>query len=138
LSRLERIQRIYDAVVAGDLDRVMTDAMEQIEWRNPPDAIEPGTRQGRADFAQAVEAISAEFKLERIEILNSAERGDTVALMVRTTGTGKTSGAPIDSVFSHVFWFDGESVAAFEWSRDPQAALRAVGADRWPGDAAGS
>ena len=135
VPRLERIRTIYEAVVAGDLERAMAGSADGIEWRNPPDAIEPGTRHGRAEFAQAVEAISSQFILEGLDILDSAERGDTVAVLVRVTGTGRGSGAPIDGVFSHVFRFDGESVAAFEWSRDPESALQAVGAERWPGDA---
>ena len=137
-QRLDRVRGIYDAIVAGDVDRVMDDSAEGIEWRNPPDAIEPGTRRGRADFAHAVEAISAEFAFDRLEILDSVQRGDAVAARIRIVGAGKASGAPIDTVFSYVFEFDGESVTAFAWSRDPDAALQAVGADRWPGDEAGS
>ena len=132
-GRLRQVRGIYDAIVADDLRRVMTGTPDEIEWRNPAGAIEPGTRQGRPAFMEALAALLAQFAFERIEIVDSAERGDAVALVVRIVATGKTSGAPIDAAFGQVFHFRGDDVVAFEWSPDPDAALRAVGLDRWPG-----
>jgi ketosteroid isomerase-like protein len=137
-ARLDQARRIYDGIIAGDLDRAMAGAADAIEWRNPAEAIEPGTRHGKTSFAEAVTALFAEFDFERLEILDSAELGETVALKVRVVATGRGSGAPFETVFGNVFRFDADQVLAFEWSPDPAAALAAVGANRWPGDAAGS
>jgi ketosteroid isomerase-like protein len=136
--RLARVRQIYDAIVAGDPEEVMRGSAEAIEWRNPPEAIEPGTRRGKASFAEAVEAMVTQFVYERLEILDSAERDDTVAVLVQVVATGRTSGAPFEATFSNVFRFDGDRVVVFEWSPDRDAALRAVGADRWPGAEVGS
>jgi ketosteroid isomerase-like protein len=132
-ARLERVRRIYDAIIARDLDQAMAGSADEIEWRNPAQAVEPGTRRGKTEFAEAVAALLGQFAFERLEILDSAERGDAVALRVRVVATGQASGAPIDTIFGQVFRFAGESVVAFEWSPDPNAALEALGADRWPG-----
>ena len=131
-ARLARIRLIYDAMVAGDSEAAMAGAADAIEWRNPDDAIEPGTRQGRASFAEALASLFAEFSFQRFEILGSAGLGDAVAARVRVVATGRSSGAPFEAVFGHVFRFDGEQVVAFEWARDADAALEAVGLDRWP------
>jgi ketosteroid isomerase-like protein len=74
------------------------------------------------------------FEYERFEIERSAERGDVIAIRVRFIGRGRGSGAPIDTVFGHVFRFDGDRLSAFEWFPDPARALQAVGAERWPGE----
>ena len=131
--RLGRVRAIYDAIVAGDLDRAMTGSAPEIEWRNPEEAIEPGTRRGQLEFADAISSLFAQFDFERLEVLDSAEDGDAVALKVRVVATGRASGAPFEATFGNVFRFDGERVTAFEWARDPDAALRAVGVERWPG-----
>ena len=132
-ERLERLRAIYDAIVAGDLERAMAGSAEAVEWRNPAQAIEPGTRRGRAEFAEAIGRLLEQFDFERLEILDSAEHGDAVAAMVRVVATGRGSGAPFETTFGNVFWFDGDRVSAFEWAPDPAEALEAVGADRWPG-----
>ena len=131
--RLARVREIYDAIVAGDPEKVMAGSAEEIEWRNPPEAIEPGTRRGKASFAVAVEAMLTQFVYERLEILDSAEHGDAVAVKVRVVATGRGSGAPFETTFSNVFRFDGDRVTAFEWSPDPGAALRSAGVERWSG-----
>jgi ketosteroid isomerase-like protein len=132
-QRLARVRAIYAAIVAGDLEKVMAGSADEIEWRNPPEAIEPGTRRGKTSFAEAVEATLTQFHYERLEILDSAERGNSVAVKVHAVATGRTSGVPFETTFSNVFRFDGERVTAFEWSPDPDAALGAVGLDGWPG-----
>ena len=131
--RLELARRIYDAIVAGDLAKAMAGAADEIEWRNPAEAVEPGTRRGTTAFADALGALLAQFDYERLEILDSVEHGDALAVRLRVVATGRASGARIDEVFGQVFRFDGERVTAFEWSPDPSAALKAVHADRWPG-----
>ena len=72
-----------------------------------------------------------ERRLERLEILDSVELGDAVAVRVRVVATGKGSGVPFETTFGNVFRFDGERVSAFEWAPDPGAALRSVGVERW-------
>ena len=132
-ARIHQARRIYDAIIAGDLDEAMATAAAEIEWRNPESAIEPGTRRGRASFADAIQSLFAELDFERLEILDSAERDDAVALKVRIVAKGRGSGAPFEQIFGQVFRFDGDQVVAFEWWPDTDAALRAVGADGWPG-----
>lgn len=132
--RLALVRRAYDGLIDGDLESVMADAAEEIEWRNPEQAVEPGTRKGRAAFAEALGRLGEMFEYERFEIERSAERGDVIAIRVRFIGRGRGSGAPIDSVFGQVFRFDGDRLIAFEWFPDPARALQAVGAERWPGE----
>lgn len=132
-SRLVRIGRIFEALVARDLEALMSGAAEEVEWRNPEGAVEPGVRTGRDAFAEALGRLLEMFEYERFEILDSAERDEVVALRVRQVGRGRASGVPIDAVLGQVMWFEGERVVAFEWFPEPDRALAAVGAESWPG-----
>jgi len=134
-SRIERIERIFEALVARDLEALMSGTAEEVEWRNPEGAIEPGVRTGRDAFAEALARLLEMFEFERFEILDSAERGDVVALRVHQVGRGRSSGVPIDAILGQVMWFAGEQVVAFEWFPEPDRALAAVDAERWPGGA---
>ena len=131
-KRLEPAERAYRALVEGDLETAMAGLADEVEWRNPDDAVEAGTRTGRESFSTALERLLELFDYDRFEIVDSAEVGDAVALKVRIVGRGRTSGAPIDDVFGHVWRFENDRAVVFEWFSNTDGALEAVGADRWP------
>jgi ketosteroid isomerase-like protein len=51
-ENVEIVRRIYEQDMFGeDPDRLLDLASPDIEYVNPPDAIEPGVRRGRAEVA---------------------------------------------------------------------------------------
>ncbi len=132
-EELERARRGYEALGRGDLEEVVADMAEDVQWRNPDDAVEGGTRTGREEFKLALLAVIESFEEVSYEIVDSAARGDGFALLVHARARGRTSGAPLDQMLGHVFRFEDGVQVAFEWYNDPADALRAIGASAWAG-----
>jgi ketosteroid isomerase-like protein len=94
-----------------------------IEWVNPNDAIETGTRTGVADFEEAESAFgraysSVEIKVERLE-----ERGDEVCVNAEVHFHGRASGIEVRQGIGMIFTLREGRVARFEWSNDPERLL---------------
>jgi hypothetical protein len=58
-ENVEIVRRIYEEdIFDRDVDRLLDEfASPDIEYVNPPEAVDPGTRQGRAEFAYARETL---------------------------------------------------------------------------------
>jgi ketosteroid isomerase-like protein len=132
--RLAWARRVFEAVVDGDVDRLLIGASDEVSWHNPREAIEPGIRRGRDSFAVAIRALLDQFEFERFEIEAAVEIGEAMALRVRMVGIGRGSGAPIDTPIGTVFRFAGERLVEFAWYPAPDDALAAVGGERWLDD----
>jgi ketosteroid isomerase-like protein len=134
-DRLEEARRGYASLSRGDLAGVVAGMPEDVEWRNPSDAIEAGTRRGRDGFLRALEGLVETFGEMSYEVVDSAEVADATALLVHGRTRGRTSGVASDQRLGHVFRFRGDRIVAFEWYSDPAEALRAIGAAEWAGRA---
>lgn len=77
---------MIDAWNRRDLDEMLATADPEIEYVNPPDAMEPGTRHGHAELASVArkqwEALAPDG---RQEVERVHERGDEVLTVVRLT-----------------------------------------------------
>jgi len=98
-----------------------------IEFVNPPDAIEPGTRRGTAELEGAGRAVAEAFD----EAEHTPERyfdgGDVVVVDVLFRGRGATSGADMTQREAHTWTFSDGALVRFEWGRDLGRALAAAG-----------
>jgi ketosteroid isomerase-like protein len=129
IEELELVRRFYAAFNEGDLDAVMALCDESIEYVNPPDAAEAGTRVGCSAVRRALEGLADGFEEFRCQIEEIARSGDTVLVVARSTGRGRSSGIPFNEVQGHLLAVEGGRVTRFQWFRDI-AAARAAEADR--------
>jgi ketosteroid isomerase-like protein len=102
----------------------------EIEWVNPPDAIETGTRHGPAGFAEAQSAVGRAYSAIEIDIERQVERGDTVGLITEVHYLGRGSGIEVRQRMGMLFEIRDGKLARFEWSRDPEALLAGLGDER--------
>ena len=96
----------------------------EVEYVNPPDAVEPGTRRGRDEFNAAEENWRGSFSEIRFELEEIAEDGDRVAASVRCYSVARGSGMEVEQVMSFLWTVREGRLARFEWSRDADALLR--------------
>jgi ketosteroid isomerase-like protein len=128
-ANVEIVRRIYEeGLIHQDPERLVAElATPDIEYVNPPYAVEPGIRRGPAEVARALRRAHELFASPRYVIDQLFDCGDTVvaALSFYAHGRGSESEAVQEEVHSWTLR-DGR-IARFEWGRDREKALEAAG-----------
>jgi len=116
------VRAIYEAWATG---RSAGDFIDpEVEYVNPPDAVEPGVRIGRRAFAE-IRSSYEDVQIEPQEYIDTA--GEDVVVIARVRGRGRGSGLPVDWRHGYIWTVrDGQAVR-FRWFNQPQEALAAAG-----------
>jgi len=132
VDRAELVRTTFESFMRGDPGPIVERLAPDVEWRNPPQAIEPGVRRGPAEFEAVLDGLLDSFEQLEIEIQELVESDDAILTRTQVDGRGRASGAPLHQRFFQVMRFDGDLLGAFEWYIDSPAALAAVGLSEWP------
>jgi ketosteroid isomerase-like protein len=95
----------------------------EIEYVNPPDAVEPGTRSGADSFARIRDA----YDDVRIKPDKLIDAGDDVVVIATVNATGRGSGIPIEWHHGYIWTINEGKAVRFRWFNDPREALEAMG-----------
>ncbi len=124
VDAVRRIHAVWEAegspVPSGLLD-------PEIEWVNPPDAVEAGTRQGIDAFGTAVDTLAETFDGVRAQLDELLDMGDRIVVVATLHGRGRGSGADIERRQGYIWTFRDGRAIRFEWFSTSDAALRAAG-----------
>src|SRR3712207_6490967 len=115
-------QRLLD----GDTDRLLGLMGPDVEYVNPPEAVDPGTRSGRDEVAKALTALGG-FDSMSNELHQLFDAGDSVVAQVTFRARGGGSDHEVAQDEAHTWTFRDGRIVRFEWGRDLAAALRAAG-----------
>jgi ketosteroid isomerase-like protein len=96
---------------------------DDIEWVNPPDAIETGIRLGRSGFDEAESAFRRAYDSIVFEVERRVERGDVVGVITTVLVRGRGSGIEVPQRMGLLFNFREGQIVRFEWSNDPEKLL---------------
>ncbi|MGH2978916.1 MAG: nuclear transport factor 2 family protein [Solirubrobacterales bacterium] len=115
----------------GDFDRnpgfFAELAHPDVEYVNPSDAVEAGTRRGVDAVIAALEDTIASFEWMEHKPLELFDAGDQVVASVRFRARGAASGVEVEQNEAHTWTFREGKIVRLEWGRDLNAALEAVG-----------
>ena len=104
-ENLEVVRRIYDG---GLIDRAVADMRPlldpDVEYVNPADAIEPGTRRGIDDVIVAFGAVSA-FETATSELRELFAAGDSVVAEVTFRARSRSSDVELTQAEAHTWTF---------------------------------
>jgi uncharacterized protein len=100
---------------------------EDIEWVNPSEAVEAGTRHGVSSFGEAADSVTSTFEGARVQFEEFIDAGEHVVVIGVLRGIGQVSGLEIDQRQGYVWTIRDGKAVRFEWFNDPDAALRSVG-----------
>jgi uncharacterized protein len=125
-SPIEVVREMYDDFLESDLGRIRARLAEDVEYRNPEHAIEPGVRRGPDEFCTAIEALHAMFEYASTDAPRLIPLGDHVVADYRVHAKGRTSRAPIEGEAGHWWTVRAGKVTRFEWFTDYGQALAAV------------
>jgi ketosteroid isomerase-like protein len=119
-ENVETVREIHRRWNAGESSRELIE--DDLEYINPPDAIETGTRRGRASLARIRDVYPDwSFEVERL-----VDAGDEVVVTGIARGTS-LSGASIETRQGYVWTLADGRAVRFRWFRDPAAAFAAAG-----------
>src|SRR5438309_11885611 len=104
-KNVEIVRSIYEQGVLDSTDGLNAIAEAEIEYVNPPDAIDPGVRPGRG-LAAALDSLVAAFEEREHQVRRIFDGGEKVVADVMFTGRGARSGATITHDEAHPWTFD--------------------------------
>ena len=100
---------------------------EDVEWVNPPEAVEPGTRRGAESFNRAIAAVFAAWDNVRLEIERVIDNGDDVVVIGKLHGHIHGPGMEVDSPHGQIWTFRDGRVTRMRWVNAHREALEAAG-----------
>jgi ketosteroid isomerase-like protein len=128
-ENVELVRRIYDE---GLIDRdpqlwLLELAAPDIEYVNPPNAVEPGVRRGLAEVVQAMQRFAEVWSESRHELHELFDCGDAVVAAVSWYTRSRGSEIELTQAEAHTWAFREGRIARFEWGKDLRQALEAAG-----------
>jgi ketosteroid isomerase-like protein len=131
LENVEIVRRIYtEGLIDRDPKRLVDRfATSDIEYVDPPDDVDPGSRRGRTDVMLALRRARQSFSEYQHELHELFDAGDTVVAAVSFHGTARhrSKSEVIQKEEAHVWTFRDGKIVRFENGRDLKDALEAAG-----------
>ena|SRR6476659_1477290 len=97
-----------------------------VEFVNPPYAVEPGTRRGYDEFAVAAEAVTTVYGAYEVSPLEVHDHGDQVVVRAHVATRSLGNSVPIEAERGYLFDVRNGRVTRFAWFNDPAEALAAM------------
>jgi ketosteroid isomerase-like protein len=128
-ENVEIVRRIYDE---GLIDRdpeswLLELATSDIEYVNPPYAVEPGTRRGPVEVIRAMQGFAEVWEQSRHELHELFDCGDVVVAAVSWYTRSRGSERDLVQEEAHSWSLRNGRIAGFEWGKDLGKALEAAG-----------
>lgn len=128
-ENVELVRNLYESgLIDRDPDELLELATPDIEYVNPPYAVEPGVRRGLVDVAAAMRRFAEPWEESRHELRELYDCGDVVVAEVRWHIRPRGSEREILNEEAHSWTLQGGRITRFEWGQDLGAALEAAGA----------
>jgi ketosteroid isomerase-like protein len=100
---------------------------EDVEWVNPPDAVEPGSRRGMDGFNEAIASIYEGWGESRFEPERVIENGDDLVALGELRVQGRAVDVEVRRAHGQVWTFRGGRVARMCWFNSHRETLEAAG-----------
>jgi ketosteroid isomerase-like protein len=123
------VRRIYDeGLIDLDPEAWLPElAAPDIEYVNPPYAVEPGVRRGPAEVVRAMRAFAEVWEQSRHELHQLFDCGDRVIAAVSWYTHSRGSNSQLVQEEAHTWGLREGRITRFEWGKDLGAALEAAG-----------
>jgi ketosteroid isomerase-like protein len=109
------IQSVYDAFGRGDIQFILNNLTDDVEWTLEGPSIIPfaGKRKGHAQVKQFFEALATTQTHQKLTMEPLIAQGDKVAGIGRYAATVTATGKSFDGHVSHFFTVRGGKIARF-------------------------
>jgi|SRR5688500_6893409 ketosteroid isomerase-like protein len=124
----EIVRHVYESgLIDRDPEELLKLATPDVEYINPPYAVEPGVRQGLDAVAKAMRGFGEVWEESRHELRELYDGGNVVVAYVNWHVRGRGSERDLVNEEAHTWSFDRGRIASFEWGQDLEKALEAAG-----------
>ena len=125
-ENVELIREMMAAFVAGDYERALAAFDPEVEG-DFTHMADGRMAIGREELGREVARWALTWDNFETEVEEILDAGENVVLIVRQTGTGKTSGVPADIRYGQVFAVRDRQIVSMKSYLAPAAALEAAG-----------
>jgi ketosteroid isomerase-like protein len=126
-ENVEIIRRGMDAFNREDLDALLEHVSPEVEFKSYLLGLEGELPKGHAGGRLWWDRVKEAFPDLRYDIQETRDLGETVIVKFLNTGTGPTSGVPIELTLWSVFFFRDGKVIRWESFRTEAEAFEAAG-----------
>jgi len=126
-ENVDVVRRIYASWAPGSSPAESNLLHPDIEWVNPSDALEPGTRTSIEAFTSIIEGLDETIGDLRMDVERFIDAGDRVVVVATMRGHGSASGVAIERRHGSVWTIREGNAVRFQWFNEPDQALEAVG-----------
>jgi ketosteroid isomerase-like protein len=127
---MDIVRSVYEAWQRDGFGVVPELMAADVEYVNPPYAVEPGTRHGHAGFAAAAQALHSVYGDYEVTAAELREAGDRVAVSARVSTSSKAHAVPIKAERGYLFDVRDGKITRFAWFNSPQEAIDAIELER--------
>ena len=126
-ANVEIVRHLYESgMFDRDPDELLQLATPDIEYVNPPYAVEPGVRRGPAAVGKAMRKFAEPWDTARHELLELYDCGDVVVADVNWYVRGRGGEKELVNREAHSWTLRDGKIARFEWGQDLATALNAA------------
>ena len=127
-ANVEIVRHLYESgLFDRDPEELMELATPDVEYRNPPYAVEPGVHRGIAAVEQAMRRFAEVWDTSRHELRELYDCGDVIVADVDWHIRGRGSERELINREAHSWTLREGRIAGFEWGQDLAKALEAAG-----------
>jgi len=127
-QNVEMVRYVYESgLIDRDPEELMKLASPDVEYVNPPYAVEPGVRRGVVAVAQAMRRFAEVWEESRHELREMYDCGDIVVAAVSWHIRSRESQKTLVNHEAHTWTLREGRIARFEWGQDLGKALEAAG-----------
>jgi ketosteroid isomerase-like protein len=129
-QNVETVRHLYESgLIDRDPDELLELATPDVEYVNPPYAVEPGVRHGVVAVAQAMRRFAEVWEESWHELRELYDCGDCVVADVSWHVRSRASRQELINQEAHTWTFREGRIARFEWGQDLGTALEAAAPD---------
>ena len=126
-ENVEFVRHVYESgLFDRDPDELLRLATPDVEYVNPPYAVEPGVRRGLVAVAQAMRRFAEVWETSSHELRELYDGGDAVVAAVNWHIRGRGSERELVNKEAHTWILREGRIARFEWGQDLGTALEAA------------
>jgi ketosteroid isomerase-like protein len=127
-ENVEIVRHLYESgMFDRDPEELLELATPDVEYVNPPYAVEPGVRRGLVEVAQAMRRFAEVWDTSRHELRELYDCGDAVVADVHWHIRGRGSEREFVNREAHTWTLREGRIVRFEWGQNLETALEAEG-----------